>query len=401
MFDSRLLYVAQALLIGTTVYILVWRQHRILRLQVIGWTSAVIAIAWRYGTEAQLGFYSNDQYQYAATVRILLYQDWEPGEQASFFWWTEFSKIPYPGAALPLAATGIHIALALKTVSLACLLALSRELLERYDSIRMSDQIKVLYLTGCGLIGSFFSILALRETMMMYFVYRFATDRTLAGRLMSITIVFLLRAHLAAALVVAEIGMALWTALTRRQKTGFMDVPVLVIGGTTLGFLLFSWRFNSMQGYGILRRLQTPFNSDFGINETLQTASNFAGLQFLTSHEAFIRLSISELLLLRTIFSDTVLIPLGFTTVCIFLGYRLAERHKFVLLAFAVYVSIVTNTDFNSFRQNIPLMPLMGMVLLDFLKDRKMQRSSAPEDVSRASDPSRRAVNNSVSNVAN
>jgi hypothetical protein len=46
-------------------------------------------------------------------------------------------------------------------------------------------------------------------------------------------------------------------------------------------------------------------------------------------------------------------------------------------------------------------MPLMGMVLLDFLKDRKMQRSSAPEDVSRASDPSRRAVNNSVSNVAN
>jgi hypothetical protein len=72
-----------------------------------------------------------------------------------------------------------------------------------------------------------------------------------------------------------------------------------------------------------------------------------------------------------------------------------------VLLAFAVYVSIVTNTDFNSFRQNIPLMPLMGMVLLDFLKDRKMQRSSAPEDVSRASDPSRRAVNNSVSNVAN
>ena len=57
MFDSRLLYVLQAMLLGATIYILVWRQHRILRLQVIGWTGAVIAIALRYGTDAQLGFY--------------------------------------------------------------------------------------------------------------------------------------------------------------------------------------------------------------------------------------------------------------------------------------------------------------------------------------------------------
>lgn len=376
MFDSRVIYLVQALLIGTLIYIFVWRQHRVLRLQVIGWTAAVIAIAWRYGTEAQLGFYSNDQLQYAAVVRILLYQDWQPGEQASFFWWTEFSKIPYPAAAVPLAAAGIHVALALKTVSLICLLALSRELLERYGSIRLTSQVKVLYLTGCGFIGSFFSVLALRETMMMCFVYRYATDKSFTGRLFSLIIVFLLRSHLAAALVVAEVGMALWSTATRRRKLGFIDLPILLVGGTTLGFMLFSWRFNGMQGYGIWRQLQTPFNSTFGINETLQTASNFAGLQFLTSHEAFIRLSISELLLLRTIFSDTILIPIGFTLVCILFAHRLTERHKFTLLAFATYVSIVTNTDFNSFRQNIPLMPLMGVVILDFLKERKLRLSS-------------------------
>jgi hypothetical protein len=328
-----------------------------------------------------------------------LNQDWGPGEQASIFWWTEFSKIPFPAAALPLAASGIHFALALKTVSLICLLALSRELLARYNSIRISGQAKVLYLTGCGLIGSFFSVLALRETMMMYFVYRYATDRSFAGKLISIIVVFLLRSHLAAALIVAEIVLAAWTALTRRRELGFFNVPLLIVGGTTLGFMLFNWRFNSMQGYTFWSRLQTPFNSDFGIDETLRTASNYSGLQFLTSHEAFIRLPISELLLLRTIFSDTVLIPLGFTVACLIFGYRLNERHKFTLLTFAIYVSIVTNTDFNSFRQNIPLMPLMGIVILDFLKDRKAQKNSTLEGSSIAFDPSGRAVNNSVSNV--
>ena len=372
--DPSALYVIQTILIASVLYLFVLREQRILRLQVISWAVGVIAIMWRFGLDEQLGFYSNDQLHYNSVVRILMFWTWPPDEPMTAFWWVEFSKAPYPISALPLALAGIHSALALKTVSLVCLLALSRELLHRYRAVTLVDQTKVLYFTGCGLIGTFFSLVALRETMMMFFVYRFATEKSIVNKLGSIFILFLLRSHLAAALIVAELALGLWRWFTKGRRLGFAETPSLILGGVTLGFMMFSWRFNGVQGYDLFRRLQTPFNGDFGITETLQTASNYGGLQFLTAHEAFVRLSTVELLLLRFVFSDTVLIPLGFTLVCLIVNHRLNERHKFTLLAFTIYVSIVTNTDFNSFRQNIPLMPLMGVVILDYLDERKLRR---------------------------
>jgi len=374
MFDSKLLYVVQALLIGGVLYAIVWRQHRILRLQVIAWTIGVSAIAWRYSTEGQLGFYSNDQLQYAAIVRILMNWQWYEGESATLFWWTEFSKIPYPGAAVPLALAGIHVALALKTVSLVCLLALSRELLQRYGAIRFSDQIKILYLTGCGLIGTFFSLVALRDTMMMYFVYRYVTNHSLVNRLVAVTLTYLLRPHLAIALILADLTLTGWQVLSRRRQFGFLNFLPLVTLGVVIGYTVFRFRINWSQGYSIQRLVETPFTGDFGILQTWQIVTNFSGLQFMVQHESLVKYSVSQLLLLRIVFSDTIIIPLGFTIVCIIFGNRLRERHQFTLLAFCIYVSIVTNTDFNSFRQNIPLMPLMGMVLLDILYVRRREK---------------------------
>ena len=401
MFESKLLYLVQTLLIAGTLFVFVRKEARLLQLQVIAWGAGVIGIMWRYGTGGQLGFYSNDQIQYVAIVRILTTWQWGEGEAASLFWWTEYSKFPYPASAVPLTLVGIHYSLALKTVSIVFLLALTRGILHRYAGTSLLSQTKAAYLTGCGLIGTFFSLLALRETMMMYFVYRYVLARSLTGKLFAISVIFLLRSHLAAAIVASEMVMSAWGWITKRLKIGFADVPALLIGGVTLGFTLFNLRFNRTQGYGLSRQLQTPFSSNFGIVDTSQIASNFVGLQFLTSHEAFVKLSVSDLLLVRMVFSDTVLIPLIFTLIIVTCGNRLIWRHRFTVLVFSTYIGIVTNTDFNSFRQNIPLMPLMGMVILDFLKDRKLQKSSAPEDVSRASDSSRRAVRHSVSNVAN
>lgn len=360
-FESFPLYAMQTILIAAVVYLLVWRQPLILRLQVLGWAAGVLAIAWRYGANAQLGFYSNDQIQYASIVRILVSETWPRTLQ----WWFEFSKIPYPMAAYPLALIGIHGALALKTVSLVCLLALSRAVIDRHAGPGLVSQTKVLYLTGCGLIGSFFSLLALRETMMMYFVYRYTTDKSLSGRLVSFGIIFLLRSHLAAALIAAELALVTWRWLTERRRLGFAEVPALIVGGVTLGTILFSIRF---VGFDDIR---TPFTGNFGRKDVIQIASNFAGLQFMTIQDAFTKLSVSELLLLRVVFSDTVLIPLTFTVVCFVFGNRLSERHRFTLLTFCVYVSIVTNTDFNSFRQNIPLMPLLGLVIQDIMSERR------------------------------
>jgi len=364
------MYISQSILIAGVLYVLVRRQPVVLRLQVIAWAIGVIGIWWRYG-DGQLGFYSNDQIHYASVVRILVSETWP----RTVSWWLEFSKIPYPMAALPLSLVGIHATLALKTVSLLCLLALSSELLQRVSDSRPSAQLRVIYLTGCGLIGSFFSLLALRETMMMFFVYRFATDRSLAGRLFSLVVLFLLRSHLAAAIVLAELTLLLWNWLSERKRLGYFEVPALIVAGTTIGTMLFSWRIASVNKLDVLSRLKTPFSGDFGIVETLRVASNYAGLQFLTAHEAYVKLSIADLLLVRVVFSDTILIPLGFTITCLFLGPWLRERHKFALLAFSIYISIVTNTDFNSFRQNIPFMSLMGVVVLEALSDRARART--------------------------
>jgi hypothetical protein len=381
MFDSKLLYLCQTLLIAGTLFLFVRRQSRLLQLQVLAWCIAVIGIMWRFGTEEQLGFYSNDQLQYVAIVRILTTWQWAEGESASLFWWTEYSKIPYPASAVPLAFAGVHYALALKTVSIVCLLALTHGLLQRYANSSLLSQTKLAYLTGCGLIGSFFSVLALRETMMMYFVYRYVVTRSITGKVFAITVIFLLRSHLAAAIIAAELLLSGWDWMTRRRQLGFSHVPILLVGGITVGYTLFFLRFNSAQGNGFGREIQTPFNGNFGIKETSQVASNFAGLQFLTSHEAFVRLSISDLLFLRILLSETILIPLGFTIAFILFGNSLNRRQRFTVLVFCVYIGIVTNTDFNSFRQNIPLMPLMGMVILDFLRDRKQKAVDADERI--------------------
>jgi hypothetical protein len=401
MLDVDPVYIAQTLIIATVLYLACRQANRMLRIQVIAWALGVTAIALQYGVGNQLNFYSNDQQYYNGILEILKSWNWPSNEPVTLAWWFDYSKFPYPLAAVPLSIAGINPELAMKTVSLICLLALSNEVLRRYGSMSLRDQAIAVYLTGCGLIGTFFSLIALRETMMMYFVYRYATDRSIVLRITSISIVFLLRAHLAAALIVAELALAVWNWLTKRRKLGFAELPLLLVGGVTLGYTMFTWQFSTSQGVSSLRNIQTPFNGTLGISGTIQIASNFAGLQFLTAHEAFVRLSISELLWLRLIFSDTLIVPLSFSVVCVLAAHRLSNRHKFTVLTFAIYVSIVTNTDFNSFRQNIPLMPLMGMVILDFLKDRKLQKSSAPEDVSRASDSSRRAVRHSVSNVAN
>ena len=356
---SETAYIVQALLIGGVISLLVRNERLILRLQVIVWLIGISAIAWRFGLVEQLNFYSNDQRYYSETLDsfAVFGIPWDVDVWLG-------SKLPYTVAALPLAAIGIHPTLALKTASLMCLLALSRRLLSDARPETLKDQAVSLWLTACGSIGTFFSLLALRETMMMYFVYRYTTDRSVIARLVSFGILFLLRSHLATALIVSELVLAAWRWFTGHRRTVFVEVPVLIVGGVTLGTILFSIRFAGID------EVRTPFTGDFGRSDVIQIASNFVGLQFATSHEAFVQLSVSELLLLCIIFSDTILTPLVFTVVCFVFGNKLSERHRFVLLVFCIYVTIVTNTDFNSFRQNIPLMPLLGLVILDIIGER-------------------------------
>jgi len=366
---SETMYLAQAVLIGGLFSWFMRHEALVVRLQVVIWTLGVAVIAWRFGLVEQLNFYSNDQRYYSGVVKSF--------STAGIPWDVDAwlgKNVPYTVAALPLALAGIHPTLALKTVSLVCLLVLTRSVLDANRSRTYKDQIVTLWLTACGSIGTFFSLLALRETMMMLFVYRFATSQSPVTRGMSLIALYLLRPHLAAAVFVAEVVIAGWRLVRGSVSLGMAETPSLIAVGVTLGTTLFSW------GVGESSNLRTPFSGGWGIPQAIRVASNFVGLQFLTVRGDTVEFSITRLLLLRLVLNETIVIPVVFTVVCLSFSHRLNDRARFTLLAFTIYSSVVINTDFNSFRQNIPFMPLMGLVMLGVIRSRNADSSSTTDE---------------------
>jgi len=363
------MYLLQVALIGGLISWFVRCDAFVVRLQVLVWTLGVAVIVWRFGPVEQLSFYSNDQIYYSDIVQSL--------SVAGIPWDVDVwlgSKIPYTVAALPLALAGVHPTLALKAVSLVCLVVLTRSVFDANRSRTHKDQIVTLWLTACGAIGTFFSTLALRETMMMLFVYRFATSQSLVTRGMSLIALYLLRPHLAAAVFAAEVMMVVWRLVRGRLSLGTAETPSLIAVGVTLGTTLFSW------GVGGSSNLRTPFSGDWGIEQAIRVSSNFVGLQFLTVRAETVEFSVSRLLLLRLVLNETILIPVAFTVVCLFFYRTLNDRARFTLLAFTIYSSVVIGTDFNSFRQNIPFMPLMGLVVLSVIRSRNTDSSSTTDE---------------------
>ena len=150
------MYIFQAALIGGLLSWVSRQEALIVRLQVAIWTLGVIAIAWQLGLSEQVGFYSNDQSWYTETVS---YYAKFGLPDISDRWLGK--KVPFTFIALPLAMMGVHPTLALKTISLVCLLVLTRSVLDASRPRTQKEQVITLWLTACGSIGSFFSLLAL------------------------------------------------------------------------------------------------------------------------------------------------------------------------------------------------------------------------------------------------
>lgn len=362
MFDN--LYSFQAVIIGLALLSLFRNHSLVVRLQIVTWTVGVIVVAWRFGLVDQLDFYSNDQRYYQQVVETLFAERTLVSEAFSI----EASKIPFTGSALVLAAVGIHPALALKTISLISFLILTSDVLQKYQDWNRWGQFRVLFFTGCGGIGAFFSILALRETMMMMFVYRYATSMSTVSRILSAIAVYLLRPHLAVALLVGELLATLWRWLSRGKGIGQLSMLFFVLTSAITGSVIFSLQAILFYGTDTLQI------KAFTVSNATRIASNFVGLQFLTVQQETVDFSLISLFVLRLLFSETALIPLSFAFVCLAFAQKMNLKHLFTLAAFTVYVSIVTNTDFNSFRQNIPFMPLLGCVILDMIRTKQFER---------------------------
>lgn len=354
--NPELLFSLQATLIGGVLLLTLQNHSRLIQLQVIIWTIAVVGIVWRFGVMYQsIDFYSNDQRYYVQIVQTVIDEQSLPLDTYSL----ESLKLPYTGAAVLLALTGVHPTLALKTVSLICLLLLSSAILREHQYKSFLAGLRLLYMTGCGAIGVFFSTLALRETMMMLFVFLFLKQKTLVCQVALLVLIFMLRQHLAIALVFAWVVSTFWNQWQATKRLGVFELLVLAAIGSILGRLtMFSSLSRSAD-------LDSSIMTNWQIRDVVKLASNFFGLQFLTNDPRNVSFSIGALWVLRLVFSETVLIPSLFVIRSIDHRKSLSRRHQLLLLAFSFYSAIAINTAFNSFRQNIPLITCMGLVSLE------------------------------------
>ena len=360
------LYVLQTLLISGLLFTICWRESLWLRVQILAWSVGVIGLVKRFGLSDQLNFYSNDQRAYTGIVRDLATHAFTP----DVTWWLQSAKIPYTLPAALLSSIGIEPSLALKVISLLCLLMLTQHVMRVRRPVTILDSFKTLFVTACGGIGVLYSMLALRETMMMLFVTHFVTTRSPSRRAILILLIFLLRPHLAAALILAGIIMILFGG-ARARRSGFsLGSLAFVILGVFFGYLLFSFgTAGSATGVWQL------YGHQWGIPIAYRIASNFFGLQFLTARSETVEFSLQLLLLLRLLLAETVVIPTLFTVLHLTRPHQVDAQSRIVMLAFSIYVGLVTNTDFNSFRQNIPFMTAMGLVILHHTKSRSSSYS--------------------------
>jgi hypothetical protein len=175
---------------------------------------------------------------------------------------------------------------------------------------------------------------------------------------------------LAVALILAGIIMILFDGASARQSKFSLGPFAFVVLGVLSGYLLFS-----LGTAGSATGIWQLYGHQWGIPIAYRIASNFFGLQFLTAQSETLEFSLQSLLLVRALLAETVVIPTVFTILHLTRPHHVGAQSRLVLLAFSIYVGLVTNTDFNSFRQNIPFMTAMGLVILHHTKSRSSSDS--------------------------
>jgi len=361
---SDSLYLGQVVILGVVT---LWftRGQRVLQLQILGWMLLSSSILLRYGLVEQQNFYSNDQRYHSGLVNEILGN----GLPFDLDWWLSAARVPYVLPASLLAAMGIEPLLALKFISLLALLATTSLIQRRVPTTAVLSLAATTYLSATAVIGVFFAALGLRDTTMMLLVLWFFTSTSTAAKIGSLICLVLLRPHLAAAVLIGSL-LALVAQRWQRNSTTTPLANFLGLAtGPILGYYTYSLGIQYQYGRGGI------FGHTWGISPVLRIASNYVGLQFLTVPASTVEFSTTSLLLLRVLLSETIVIALLFT-ISVVLARRQSLLMQSVMWSFGIYVGIVTNTDFNSFRQNVPFMPAMGLVVLLAWREHQLSRNN-------------------------
>jgi hypothetical protein len=204
----------------------------------------------------------------------------------------------------------------------------------------------------------FFSLLALRDLTLALFTICFIFDRGYPRRTFYTVLIFLLKPHLAIALLFGILMLLVFKRI--RTNLDLISTLVFVFFSYLLGS--FSYSIGTYVKYYFFPGLPTQLLSQ---SKFFQISLNFSGLQFfslLNDKNTVVATPTTFLLLARILLFDTFVIPVSFVIIAIFFLRSLRIEAFVILVSFIFYLGLVSQTDFNSTRQNIPFMAAMGII---------------------------------------
>ena len=363
------MYYFEALLLGLLAFLLLlpWFPNRSVLAGLSAlWVLGVSVIYWRYGGDGQLTFYSNDQ-----QLHVYLMGKLEWGGRPLGIRDLIDRRYLYVGPAYLLTLAGFNAVIALKFVSFMCFLLNAVVVTRHLGSL--VPRIKPLYpWLATGPIVFFFSLLALRETMLLLALTSLLLGKNLSLRALSLITIGLLRPHLAVAVLLALVFVYLVQRIPLALY--FVRIGVLAIGSVVIGVFLYSAAYSIDLNEGL-----TLARSTLDKEKTFLVLSNLVGLQFLNADLLAIERSLTELLLPRVIFSETIIVPLLFT-VSLFIPRESINRLKMLVIStFCFYIGIIAGSDFSSFRQNLPFVSVMAVVIIQTFRQSESALPQAHE----------------------
>ena len=314
------------------------------------WLIGVIVIYARYKDD-QVLFYSNDQLFHRTVVEYYL-----PVEGIQV---REIIGLRYL-LTVPVylvSILGFNAMLLIKFLQLGALL-----LVYNRSKKFMSEQFLTLRFWKIPLIAGpiliFMSLLSLRDVMLAYFALLFVSSSDRNSRILGLGGAFLLRPHLGVALAIGFILSSFYS----RWKPKFQSIAISAVALFSYGIGTIAYWIGAVVQNGA--SFDTP-RTVFSQFKFSQLAANFFGLQFLALNSpdnAIVDASTSALLLSRLVFFDTLLIPVLFL-VAVFRHPDFLTKQKFLTLqAFLFFYGVVSQTSYNSTRQNIPFLACMGLL---------------------------------------
>jgi hypothetical protein len=332
------------------------------------WLIGVIVIYARYKDD-QVLFYSNDQLFHRDVIEYYLTVE---GIQVR-----EIISLRYL-LTVPvyfISLLGFDAMLIIKFLQLSALLLLYKRSQQFLSEQSLQIRFWQLPLIA-GPILIFMSLLSLRDVVLAYFALLFVSSGDRNSRILGLGGAFLLRPHLGVALAIGFILSSFYSKWKPRfQSIAFSAVALFSYGIGTIAY----WIGAVIQKGVSFDTPRTVF-SQFKFS---QLAANFFGLQFLALNNpdrAIVDASTFALLLSRLVFFDTLLIPVLFLIAVFRHPEFLTKQKVLTFYAFMFFYGVVSQTSFNSTRQNIPFLACMGLLAVaDIEHFRKIKAKVAPK----------------------